>query len=60
MSEASSRPGPLHVLETARLVLRGRRADEAVIYRELWLERDPRVPAHRRIDRDGRPTVDEE
>lgn len=59
MSEASSRPGPLDVLETARLVLRGRRADEAAIYRELRLERDPRVPAHRRIDRDGRPTVDE-
>ncbi len=30
---------------------------EAAIQRELWTERDPRVPAHRRIDADGRPTV---
>lgn len=25
--------------------------------RELWTERDPRVPRHRRIDADGHPTV---
>ena len=30
---------------------------EAGIQRELWAERDPRVPAHRRIDAGGRPTV---
>jgi len=30
---------------------------EAAIQRELWTERDPRVPAHRRIDADGHPTV---
>jgi RimJ/RimL family protein N-acetyltransferase len=30
---------------------------EAVVLRELWTERDPRVPAHRRIDADGHPTV---
>lgn len=30
---------------------------EAAIQRELWVERHPRVPARRRIDADGRPTV---
>lgn len=44
-------------LVTARLVLRPRRTDEAVVYRQLWTERDSRVPAHRRIDAVGRPTV---
>lgn len=44
-------------LETDRLVLRRRRVGEAGIYHQLWTERDPRVPAHRRIDHDGRPTV---
>ena len=32
---------------------------EAVIQRELWTERDPRVPPHRRIDADGHPTIGE-
>lgn len=27
--------------------------------RELWTERDPRVPAHRRISSDGHPTLQE-
>lgn len=27
--------------------------------RELWTERDPRVPPHRRIDAEGRPTLEE-
>ena len=45
------------VLETDRLWLRPWRVSEAVIQRELWTERDPRVPAHRRIDADGHPTV---
>jgi len=44
-------------LETDRLVLRGRRVDDAATYRRLWAERDPRVPEHRRIGADGRPTV---
>lgn len=44
-------------LETARLLLRPWRRDEAGIQREMWLERDPRVPAHRRVDADGSPTV---
>ncbi|MBM7774758.1 RimJ/RimL family protein N-acetyltransferase [Actinokineospora baliensis] len=44
-------------LETARLLLRPWRVAEAAVQRELWIERDPRVPAHRRIGADGRPTV---
>jgi RimJ/RimL family protein N-acetyltransferase len=45
------------VLETARLLLRPWRVAEAVVLRELWAERDPRVPPHRRIDAAGHPTV---
>lgn len=30
-----------------------------IIYRQLWTERDPRVPPHRRIDPEGRPTVED-
>ena len=45
------------VLETERLRLRPWRVSEAAIQRELWRERDDRVPAHRRIDADGHPTV---
>ncbi|SOC50570.1 Protein N-acetyltransferase, RimJ/RimL family [Blastococcus aggregatus] len=45
------------VLETERLLLRPWRVSEAGVQRELWTERDPRVPPHRRIDVDGRPTV---
>jgi RimJ/RimL family protein N-acetyltransferase len=52
----SARP-VFKALETDRLVLRCRSEDEAGTYRRLWLERDPRVPAHRRIDAEGRPTV---
>jgi RimJ/RimL family protein N-acetyltransferase len=47
------------VLETDRLLLRPWRVSEAGIQRELWTERDPRVPPHRRIDADGRPTVED-
>ena len=47
------------VLETGRLLLRPWRVAEAVIQRELWTERDPRVPPQRRIDADGHPTVAE-
>jgi ribosomal-protein-alanine N-acetyltransferase len=50
-------PGREVVLETDRLLLRPWRAAEAVVLRELWTERDPRVPPHRRIDADGHPTV---
>ncbi len=47
----------LDTLETDRLILRRRRVDEAATFRQLWTERDPRVPPHRRIDAEGRPTV---
>ena len=50
-------PGREVVLETDRLLLRPWRVSEAAIQRELWIERDPRVPPHRRIDADGHPTV---
>lgn len=47
------------VLETDRLVLRPWRVADAAIQRELWTERDPRVPPHRRIDPDGHPTLED-
>jgi [ribosomal protein S5]-alanine N-acetyltransferase len=50
-------PGREVALETGRLLLRPWRVAEAVVLHELWTERDPRVPPHRRIDADGRPTV---
>ncbi|MGA9746214.1 MAG: GNAT family N-acetyltransferase [Nocardioides sp.] len=51
--------GPEHevVLETDRLLLRPWRVSEAGVQRQLWLERDPRVPARRRIDAEGHPTL---
>lgn len=52
-------PGREVTLETGRLLLRPSRVAEAVVHRELWTERDPRVPPHRRIDADGHPTVAE-
>jgi ribosomal-protein-alanine N-acetyltransferase len=52
-------PTPSAPLTTPRLVLRPRRIDEAPLYRQLWTERDSRVPPHRRIDAEGRPTVDD-
>lgn len=47
------------MLETDRLLLRPWRVTDAPLQRELWLERDPRVPAHRRIDADGRPSLED-
>ncbi len=49
----------LDTLETDRLILRHRRVGEAAIYRQLWAERDLRVPPHRRINSEGRPTVED-
>jgi RimJ/RimL family protein N-acetyltransferase len=49
----------LGTLETDRLILRRSTVGEAAIYRQLWTERDPRVPAHRRIDAEGRPAVED-
>jgi len=48
---------PEIMLKTDRLLLRPWRVSEAVIQRELWTERDPRVPPHRRIGPDGRPIL---
>jgi ribosomal-protein-alanine N-acetyltransferase len=50
-------PGRDVLLETARLSLRPWRVTDAAFQREMWLERDPRVPPHRRIDADGHPTI---
>ena len=47
------------ILSTERLVLRPREPGDAGIMRQLWSERDERVPPHRRLDDDGRPTVEE-
>jgi [ribosomal protein S5]-alanine N-acetyltransferase len=49
----------MNTLETERLILRPSEVGEAAVYRQLWTERDPRVPPHRRIDLDGRPTVED-
>jgi ribosomal-protein-alanine N-acetyltransferase len=48
----------LDTSETDRLILRHRRVGEAA-YRQLWTERDPRVPPHRRISPEGRPAVED-
>lgn len=45
------------MFETDRLLLRPWRLSDAVVQHELWIERDPRVPPHRRIGSGGRPTV---
>ncbi|MDR6868495.1 RimJ/RimL family protein N-acetyltransferase [Microbacterium resistens] len=50
---------PVNALETARLLLRRQREEEAAVYRQMWTERDPRVPPHRRIDDEGHPTVED-
>lgn len=47
------------VLETDRLLLRRWRVSDAALQRELWAERDPRVPPHRRIALDGHPTLED-
>jgi ribosomal-protein-alanine N-acetyltransferase len=49
----------LDTLETDRLILRRSTAGEAAVYRQLWTERDLRVPPHRRINSEGRPTVED-
>ena len=51
-------------LETDRLILRYRAVTEAAIYRQPSIvscgpKRDQRVPPHRRIDLEGRPTVED-
>src|SRR5689334_20172766 len=54
-----SRAPVLDTLQTDRLILRHRRVSEAAVYRQLWTERDPRVPPHRRINAEGQPTVED-
>jgi ribosomal-protein-alanine N-acetyltransferase len=54
---ASETAGGDRCVETERLLLRPWRVSEAGVQRELWTERDPRVPPHRRIDADGNPTI---
>jgi RimJ/RimL family protein N-acetyltransferase len=49
----------LDTLETDRLILRQSGASDAAVYRQLWTERDLRVPPRRRINSEGRPTVEE-
>jgi ribosomal-protein-alanine N-acetyltransferase len=49
----------LDTLETDRLILRHSTAGDAAVYRQLWTERDPRVPQRRRINSEGRPTVED-
>lgn len=52
MGDSANNP----VLETVRLRLRAQAESDAPVFHQLWTERDPRVPPHRRID-DGRPSV---
>ncbi|WP_354174169.1 GNAT family N-acetyltransferase [Arthrobacter sp. UYEF36] len=47
------------VLVTDRLLLRPWRVSDAAVQRELWTERDPRVPPHRRIGPDGHPSLED-
>ena len=56
MTHAEEPPGTT-VLETDRLVLRRWLLSDASMQRQLWSERDPRVPPHRRISADGHPSV---
>jgi [ribosomal protein S5]-alanine N-acetyltransferase len=56
---AAGTPGDETVLETGRLLLRPWRIPDAVVQRQLWVERDPRVQPHRHIGADGQPTVAE-
>ena len=58
MSQARASAGEV-ILETDRLLLRRWRVSDAALQRELWTERDPRVPPHRRIRPDGHPTLED-
>lgn len=51
----SKAPDP-NTLETDRLILRPQRVGDAAVFHQLWTERDARVPPHRQIGPDGRPT----
>ncbi|MDQ0612875.1 ribosomal-protein-alanine N-acetyltransferase [Microbacterium sp. W4I4] len=47
------------MLTTPRLLLRPQETADAEVFHQLWSERDPRVPGHRRLDEQGRPTVED-
>lgn len=49
----------LDSLETERLILRRQRVEDAAVFRQLWAERDARVPPHRRLSADGRPSEED-
>jgi RimJ/RimL family protein N-acetyltransferase len=46
-------------IETDRLILRPQAPEDGAAFHQLWSERDHRVPPHRRLDADGRPTHDD-
>jgi GNAT superfamily N-acetyltransferase len=46
-------------IETARLRLRPLGPADVDVVQRLWAERDPRHPAHRRVDDEGHPSRDE-
>ena len=50
-------PGTEAAFLTDRLLLRSWRVTDATVQRQLWVERDPRAPARRRISADGHPSV---
>lgn len=53
------RAAVLGPVETDRLSLRPQAPEDAPVFHQLWGERDPRVPPHRRLSADGRPTTDD-
>lgn len=54
--EQVTQKGVLGPVETERLILRPQEPSDAAVFHQLWTERDPRVPPHRRIS-NGRPRV---
>lgn len=58
MTQGRAEPGSV-ILKTDRLVLRRWRGADADVQRRFWEARDPRVPPHRRIGSDGRPTLED-
>lgn len=49
----------MNTLETSRLTLRRQRVTDAAVYRQLWIERNVRVPPHRQVNLEGRPTEED-
>lgn len=47
------------MLTTPRLLLRPQETADSEVFHQLWSERDPRVPAHRRLDAQGTPSVED-